>query len=510
MEAISSRGLWTPLKPVEAAPTTSSNSVHVSTKVSVKVFAHAHTSETQQIETCLSLPLVDSPPQVHRRVQDWIEELETMNKEGTLKMRQVRHKKFYDACKKHKAVNEAFRFTQLIKRPSLVHLNQLLSVCASANDLDGAFEVFELVKREGLKADCVLYTTLISACAKAGKVESMFQIFHEMTSNNVEPNVHTYGALIDGCARAGQVGKAFGVYGILRSKKLKPDHVIFNSLIAACGQARALERAFDVLSEMASDPRPLRPNHITLGTLIKACTRAGQVEKAMDVYAMMKKDQIQGSIEVYTEAVHACSIIKDLDTALAIYKDLKDSSIQPDEVFFSALIDVAGHAGKLDICFMLLDDMKQFKLRAQKTVYSSLMGACSNTGDWKMALGVYIDMQNCRLSPTIDTMNALLTALCVGGQLDEAKRVVQEMRQTGYTLNQVTYTILLKACKEVNDIDFTFDLHKSATSEGIIPTVEICESIISLCLRQIWSLTRGPTPTTSVGTVESVSFCGRW
>ncbi|KAI5055020.1 hypothetical protein GOP47_0030165 [Adiantum capillus-veneris] len=509
MEAMGSRCLWAPLKPVETFPSSSSNSVQPCSKVSVKVLAQAHTSESQQVEICLSLPRMDSPPQAHRRLQDWIEELETLNKEGTLKMRQVRHKKFYDTCKKHKAVNEAFRFTRLIKKPSLVHFNQLLSVCASANNLDGAFEVFELVKREGLKADCVLYTTLISACAKAGKVESMFQVFHEMTSNGVEPNVHTYGALIDGCARAGQVGKAFGVYGILRSKKQKPDQVIFNSLITACGQARALERAFDVLSEMTSDPTTVRPNHVTLGTLIKACTRAGRVEKAMDVYAMMEKDKIEGSIEVYTEAVHACSKINDLDTALSIYKDLKNSSIRPDEVFFSALIDVAGHAGKLDSCFMFLNEMKEFKLRAGKVVYSSLMGACSNTGDWKMALQVYRDMQNACLSPTIDTMNALLTALCGSEQLEEAKRVVQDMRQTGYTLNQITYTVLFKACKQLSDIDFAFDLHKCATSKGIIPSVEICESIIGLCLRQVWTLTRGPTPTTSVGTVESVSFCGR-
>ncbi|KAH7294218.1 hypothetical protein KP509_28G061200 [Ceratopteris richardii] len=424
-------------------------------------------------------------------------------------MRKIRHKKFYDVCKKHKAVNEAFRFTKLIKKPTLTDLSQLLSVCAHANDLDGAFEVLKLVKEEGLNADCVLYTTLISACAKAGRVENMFQVYHEMVNKGVEPNIHTYGALIDGCARAGQVGKAFGVYGILRSKKLKPDQVIFNSLITACGRAGALERAFDVLSEMASDPKPVFPNHVTLGALIKACTQAGKVEKAMEVYAMMKKDQIEGSIEVYTEAVHACSKIKDLDMALAIYNDLKESKVQPDEVFFSSLVDVAGHAGRLDTCFAILNEMKHFKLRAGKIVYSSLMGACSNMGDWKTALQVYGDMQRACLSPTTSTINALLTSLCGAGQLEEAKRILQEARLSGFTLNQISYRILFKACEQQNDFNFAFDLHKSSTSNGILPEIEICESIISLCLRRIWSLTRGRTPTSCVGTVESVSFCLR-
>eukprot|EP00250_Pteridium_aquilinum_P009708 c18875_g1_i1 orf=314-2758(-) len=443
------------------------------------------------------------------RLQDCIQALESMHNEGTLNMSKIKHSKFYNACKKHKAVKEAFRFTQLIERPSLSNFNQLLSVCALAKDLQGAFEVLDYVKRAGLKADCMLYTTLISACAKAGNVESIFQVFHEMVSKGVEPNLHTYGALIDGCARAGQVGKAFGVYGIMRSKKLKPDQVIFNSLITACGRAGALERAFDVLSEMTSEPTPVEPNHVTLGALIKACTQAGKVDKAMEVYAMMSKKKIPGSIEVYTEAVHACSKGKDLDTALAIYKDLKNSSTRPDEVFFSALIDVAGHAGKLDVCFALLNEMKLFKLKAGAIVYSSLMGACSNTNNWEKAVEVYRDMQKASLSPTIDTMNALLTALCGGGQLKEAKDIVQEMRQAGLSLNEITYTILFKACEQVSDLDFAFDLHKCATSKGIVPTVEICESIIGLCLQHIWKLTRGPTPTLCIGTVESISFCGR-
>ena len=50
---------------------------------------------------------------------------------------QIKHAKFYNACKRHNAVKEAFRFTQLIKKPSLSTYNQLLSVCAKAKDIQG-------------------------------------------------------------------------------------------------------------------------------------------------------------------------------------------------------------------------------------------------------------------------------------------------------------------------------------------------------------------------------------
>lgn len=43
--------------------------------------------------------------------------------------------------------------------------------------ISGAFEVLQLAKAVGLKADCKLYTTLISTCAKSGKVDAMFEVW---------------------------------------------------------------------------------------------------------------------------------------------------------------------------------------------------------------------------------------------------------------------------------------------------------------------------------------------
>lgn len=152
------------------------------------------------------------------RLRDCVDLLESMARKGLLDMDKVHHTSFLKACKRQKAVKEAFRFSKLIRNPSMSTFNMLLSVCASSQDFDGAFKVMLLIKEAGLKPDCKLYTTLISTCAKSGKVDAMFEVFHEMVNAGIEPNVNTYGALIDGCARAGQVAKAFGAYGIMRSK----------------------------------------------------------------------------------------------------------------------------------------------------------------------------------------------------------------------------------------------------------------------------------------------------
>lgn len=418
------------------------------------------------------------------RLNDCIKMLEDMESKGLLDMDKVYHAGFFKVCKCQKAVNEAFCFTKLIPNPTLSTFNMLMSVCASSQDSEGAFEVLQLVQEARLKADCKLYTTLISTCARAGKVDAMFKVFHEMVNAGVEPNVHTYGALIDGSAKAGQVAKAFGAYGIMQSKNVKPDRVVFNALITACGESGAVDRAFDVLAEMRSEIHPIDPDHITVGALMKACAKAGQIDRARGVYKMLDEYNIKGTPEVYTIAVNSCSQKGDWEFACAVYSDMTRRGVAPDEMFISALIDVAGHAGNLDAAFEILKVARAKGIPSGSISYSSLMGACSNAKDWQKALLLYEDIKDINLKPTVSMMNALVTALCEADQLQKATEVLFEMKRQGLSPNTITYSILLVASEKKDDLEVGLKLLSQAKKDGVAPNLVMCRCLIGMCLRR--------------------------
>ncbi|KAL2925014.1 Pentatricopeptide repeat-containing protein MRL1 chloroplastic [Bienertia sinuspersici] len=418
------------------------------------------------------------------RLSKCVELLEDMGSKDILDMNKIYHSKFFDFCRRQKASKEAFRFAKLIRNPTLSTFNMLMSVCAAAQDSEGAFEVWHLVQKAGYKPDCRLYTTLISTCAKSGKVDTMFEVFHEMVNAGVEPNIHTYGALIDGCARAGQVAKAFGVYGILRSKNLKPDRVVFNALIRACGQSGAVERAFDVLAEMRSEVQPIDPDHITVGALIRACTSAGQVDRVKGVYDMMDQFNIKGTPELYTIAANSCSQTGDWDFACKIFADMKRKGVIPDEMFFSALVDVAGHAGNLDAAFEVLQDARTEGMNPGSITYSSLMGACSNTRNWEKALELFEHIKAKGLNPTISTVNALITALCDADQMQKALDVLTEMQKLRLRPNDVTYSILIAASEKNDDLDVGLTLYSQAKADGVSLSRIMCKCLIKMCSRR--------------------------
>uniref|UniRef100_A0A6M2FD78 PROP1-like PPR domain-containing protein n=1 Tax=Populus davidiana TaxID=266767 RepID=A0A6M2FD78_9ROSI len=452
-------------------------------------------SKLRQLPSPNGIPskVKDHPPEEYNaynrllregRLAECLDLLEDMERRGLLDMNKVYHVKFFKLCRSQKAVKEAFRFCKLVQNPTLSTFNMLMSVCATSQNSAGAFEVLQLAKAVGLKADCKLYTTLISTCAKSGKVDAMFEVFHEMVNAGVEPNVHTYGALIDGCARAGQIAKAFGAYGIMRSKNVKPDRVVFNALITACGQSGAVDRAFDVLAEMTGEVQPIDPDHITVGALIKACTNAGQVDRAQDVYNMVHKYNIKGTPEVYTIAINSCGQIGDWEFACKVYDDMTRKGVVPDEMFLSALIDVAGHAGKMDAAFEIIQEAKAKGAQLGIIPYSSLMGACCNAKNWQKGLELYEDIKSMKLKPTVATLNALITALCDGDQLSKALEVLSEMKVWGLRPNTITYSILSVASERKDDLEAGLMLLSQAKKDCVAPTLLMGKCIISMCLRK--------------------------
>lgn len=54
---------------------------------------------------------------------------------------QIYHAKFFDFCRRQKAVKEAFRFAKLIPDPTLSTFNMLMSVCSAAQDSEGKLKL---------------------------------------------------------------------------------------------------------------------------------------------------------------------------------------------------------------------------------------------------------------------------------------------------------------------------------------------------------------------------------
>ncbi|XP_075674334.1 pentatricopeptide repeat-containing protein MRL1, chloroplastic isoform X2 [Castanea sativa] len=385
------------------------------------------------------------------RLTECVKLLEDMERRGLLDMNKVYHVRFFEACKRKKAIKEAFRYTKLIPNPTLSTFNMLMSVCASSQDSEGAFQVLQLVQDAGLKVDCKLYTTLVSTCAKSGKVDAMFEVFHKMVNAGVEPNVHTYGALIDGCARAGQVAKAFGAYGIMRSK------------------SKNWQKALDLYEDLKS--MKIKQTVSTLNALITALCDGDQLQKAVEVLSDMKGLGLSPNSITYSILLVASDKKDDLEAGLMLLSQAKKDGICPNIVMCRCIIG------------MCLRRFEEACARGEPVLSFDSRRPLLDNKWTSEALMAYRDILVAGVMPTIEVLSQVLGCLQLPYDVSLKNRLIENL---GVSVNISGCSNLCSLIDGFGEYDpRAFSLIEEAASLGIVPCVSFKESPIVVDARNL-------------------------
>ncbi|KAF8737556.1 hypothetical protein HU200_014103 [Digitaria exilis] len=79
--------------------------------------------------------------------------------------------------------------------------------------------------------------------------------------------------------------------------------------------------------------------------------------------------------------------------------------------------------------------------------------------------------------------NILLTALAVGGHVDEALELFEDMEDAGMAPNEVTVVAVLAACADVGDMDLGRKVHSYAKRQGYCGNVLVCNAAIDMYVK---------------------------
>ena len=117
--------------------------------------------------------------------------------------------------------------------------------------VDAVLELYEAMKRLGVKPDAITYGSLISTCAKARKASVAIHLYEEMLKEGVEPNRILFNVLINALGRSDRRDEAMKYFDIMKSqaetnKSLMPNRetytAIFNARIGPSGAELAIAK----------------------------------------------------------------------------------------------------------------------------------------------------------------------------------------------------------------------------------------------------------------------------
>lgn len=221
------------------------------------------------------------------------------------------------------------------------------------------------------------------------------------------PNSRIYTTLMKGYMKEGRVSDTVRMLEAMRHQDdcaSHPDHVSYTTVVSALVKAGSMDRARQVLAEMTRIGVPA--NRITYNILLKGYCQQLKIDKAKELLRLMSDDSgIEPDVVSYNILIDGCILIDDSAGALVFFNEMRAKGIAPTKVSYTTL-------------------MKAFVLSGQP----------------KLARKVFDEMvKDPRVKVDLVAWNMLIEGYCRMGFIEEAKRLVQKMREDGFYPNVATY-----------------------------------------------------------------------
>ncbi|KAJ6755988.1 hypothetical protein OIU79_028408 [Salix purpurea] len=382
-------------------------------------------------------------------------------------------------------------------RPDTAAFNNVLNACANLGDGKMFLKLFEEMPEFGLEPDILTYNIMIKLCARCNRKDLLVFVLERVIEKGIPLCMTTLHSLVaayvgfgdletvermvqamregrrDLCKilreanledfnedeeneilNSNQIGVSVFekllpnlVQGSNREppllpKVFAPDSRIYTTLMKGyMKQGRVTDTVRMLEAMRCQDDSKGQPDHITYTTVISALVKAGSMDPARQVLAEMTRIGVPANRFTYNILLKGYCQQLQIDNAKELLKEMADDvNIEPDVVSYNTLIDgcilVDDSAGAL----AFFNEMRTKGIMPTKISYTTLMKAFALSGQPKLANKVFDEMlKDPRVKADLIAWNMLVEGYCRLGLVEEAKKVIQRMKENGFHPDVATY-----------------------------------------------------------------------
>jgi pentatricopeptide repeat protein len=362
---------------------------------------------------------------------------------------------------------------------------QLVEACAALRDADLAVEVFEKVadsdaamlrtiaeKAATAEAagvcskDAYVLSKDIRTLGKSGNLDDAVMAFEN--NKTITTNALMYNSIMDACIECGKPEKAMEYFSMARGSGFA-DAVSYNTAMKALLSQRQVDAAKGLFAELSE--KGLSPTLASYHGFLNYHVSAGDM---MSAWQVVKDMQTAGA----TASAITCSILlkgklssgTDINKILA----LADTIEPMDEVLFQSLAEACIRTGQLHLLTKyqakLSEKGKSCALTAP--IYGSMIKAYGHARDVKQVHVLWADMISQNVQPTAITLGCMVEALVANKCINDAWKLVKEMRREEVTrplVNTVIYSTILKGFANAKEMGKVMALYEEMMTDGIQP-----------------------------------------
>lgn len=386
-------------------------------------------------------------------------------------------------------------------RPDTAAFNNVLNACANMGDKKMFLELFEEMSEFGAEPDILTYNVLIKLCARCDRKDLLVFVLERAIEKGIPLCMTTLHSLVAAYVGFGDLETAENMVQAMREERRdlckilreanmedysedKEDAIededenhVFNKLLpnwvdASNTEPPLLPKAYPPDSRIYTtlmkgymmqgrvsdtvrmleamrrqDDNASHPDQVTYTTVISALVKVGSMDRARQVLAEMTRVGVPANRITYNILLKGYCQQLQIDKAKELLKEMADDAeIEPDVVSYNTLIDgciqVDDSAGAL----VFFNEMRAKGIAPTKVSYTTLMKAFALSGQPKLANQVFDEMiKDPRVKVDLIAWNMLVEGYCKLGLVEEAKKIIQRMKESGFYPNVATYGSLANA-----------------------------------------------------------------
>ncbi|CAH9097123.1 unnamed protein product [Cuscuta epithymum] len=213
---------------------------------------------------------------------------------------------------------------------NLVACNTLIAGKAQSQCSEGALDLYNMMKMEGLRPDKITYVSVISSCSKLAVLGQGQQIHTEVIKSGAISVVAVVSSLVSMYSRCGCLDDAIKVF----EERKEADIVLWTAIIAAYGFHGRGQEALEIFDSM--ELIGLEANNVTFLSVLYACSHCGLKDKGLEIfYLMVQKHNLEPQLEHYTCVVDLLGRSGRLDEAEAFIRSMP---VKADAIIWKTLL----------------------------------------------------------------------------------------------------------------------------------------------------------------------------
>ncbi|KAF8028782.1 hypothetical protein BT93_E1440 [Corymbia citriodora subsp. variegata] len=341
--------------------------------------------------------------------------------------------------------------------------NQLIDALCFRGYMDEAVKIFSLQQEiTQLPPTLHQYKSLFYGLCKGGRIVEAEQLSIEMEAQGFFVDKVMFTRLIFGYSKDGKMKMAVRIFLRMLKMGCEVDDYTFNTLIYGFMNLGMYDKGWAIYKQMVDCG--IQPTVVTHHIMISNYCRKGEVDCALKLLNEMLICDITPSVHSYTTLIASLYKKNKLTEADDLCKTMLDNGVPPDPIFF--LVVIRMHRGcKLQFAHMML------------RAIGHSVSLASKTWDGSMDFGQNIEhllegIARKDLNLASIAFTICISALCEGGDIHAASRLVDKADTVGCQLALFAYNSLIKCLCQKGLFEEVESLVHLIQDRGMVPDLE--------------------------------------